>query len=290
MTLIKPHKTGAANLAVARFFERVNRFILRRSDVSVTLGRCMKDRVLGKGTPPQRVRTISIWSDAEGMDPIEPASNPVRAAMGIGPTEVVVMYSGNFGIGHDAGTICDAMSILRDDPGLRFEFVGGGKRRGEVESYIARHGLTAARWHDYAPRENLGPSLAAGDIHLISLKEGVEGIMVPSKLMGIMAVGRPSIFVGNPGSEVARVLEETGSGVVVREGDAQGLAEAIRRLAQDAGARRLMGENARRALQGRYDAPTACRNWVELLEQVVAGPADGSAVIAGAKTQTRPGS
>ncbi len=254
-----------------RFFERVNRFILKHSDVSVVLGRCMQDLVLAKGTPADHVRMISIWSDTDGMDPIEPAQNPVRTAMGIPPQDLVVMYSGNFGIGHDAQTICRAMSRLKDTPGLRFEFVGGGKRRAEVEKYIAAHGLTNAKWHEYAPREKLGPSLAAGDIHLISLKEGVEGIMVPSKLMGIMAVGRASIFVGNPSSEVARVLTETASGLVVREGDDAGLAESITRLAGDPALRRQMGENARRALHGQYDSETACRRWVELLEEVVDG-------------------
>ncbi|HLO40984.1 MAG TPA: glycosyltransferase family 4 protein [Phycisphaerales bacterium] len=260
--VMKPH--GLAT----RFFEAVNRFILRHSDVDVVLGRCMQDLVLSKSTPAEKVRMISIWSDTDGMDPIEPAANPVRAAMGIPPTDTVVMYSGNFGIGHDAQTICRAMARLQGVPGLRFEFVGGGKRRGEVEKFIAAEKLTNVRWHDYAPREKLGPSLAAGDIHLISLKEGVEGIMVPSKLMGILAVGRPSIFVGNPTSEVARVLTETNSGVVVREDDDAALAEAIKMLAGDPERRRQMGENARRALHGTYDAHTACRHWVELLEEV----------------------
>ncbi len=261
-----------------RFFERVNRFILKHSDVSVVLGRCMRDRVLDKGTPEPGVRMIPIWSDTTGMDPIEPRDNPVRHAMGIADGDVVVMYSGNFGIGHDALTICRAIERLQGEKGLRFEFVGGGKRRGEVEKYIKEKGLSNARWHDYAPRENLGPSLAVGDVHLISLKEGVEGIMVPSKLMGIMAVGRASIFVGNPTSEVARVLLETGSGLVVREGDDAGLAEAIRRLAGDAALRDSMGRNARAALHGRYDAQTACNSWVELLEQVVGGRSPAAAV------------
>ncbi|MCC6428029.1 MAG: glycosyltransferase family 4 protein [Phycisphaerales bacterium] len=252
-----------------RFFERVNRFILKHSDLSVVLGRCMRDRVLDKGTPASHVRMIPIWSDITGMDPIAPADNPVRASMGIPPTDVVVMYSGNFGIGHDAQTLCRSMTTLQKEPGLRFEFVGGGKRRGEVEKYIKEHSLPNVRWHDYAPREKLGPSLAAGDIHLISLKEGVEGIMVPSKLMGIMAVGRPSIFIGNPTSEVARVLLETRSGLVVREGDDAALTAAIRQLAADPNLRQRMGDNARRALHGQYDADTACDSWITLLEEVV---------------------
>lgn len=155
----------------------------------------MQDLVLAKGTPANHVRMISIWSDTDGMDPDRAGAQPgARTAMGIPPQDLVVMYSGNFGIGHDARTIlpCD-VTARRTHPALRFEFVGGGKhtRSRKVHRGERPHQREMAR---ICPaREKLGPSLAAGDIHLISLKEGVEGIMVPSKLMGIMAVGRASI-------------------------------------------------------------------------------------------------
>ncbi|MDX2130814.1 MAG: glycosyltransferase family 4 protein [Planctomycetota bacterium] len=254
-----------------RLFERLNRFLLRRSDVDVVLGRCMRDRVLAKGVPESKVRLIPVWADLAGVEPVAHEANPYRARWAPGG-ELVVMYSGNFGIGHDATTILGAMERLRAEAGLRFVFVGGGKRRAEVESFIREKGLTNAAWHDYQPREQLGASLSAGDIHLISLREGVEGIMVPSKLFGIMAVGRASIFVGNTSSEIARVLSESDAGVTVREGDADGLARAILALRDDAARRRAMGDNARRAISGRYDRETACRAWVELIESVGAQP------------------
>lgn len=260
-----------------RLFERLNRFLLKHSDVDVVLGRCMQDRVLSKGTPASKVVHIPVWSDLAppASSPSEPppegggrsAPNPFRAAWN--PTNAcLVMYSGNFGLGHDAATICDAMLRLKDEPDIRFVFVGGGKRRKEVESFIAQHHLTNAAYRDYVPREQLNDSLAAADLHLISLKEGVEGIMVPSKLFGIMAIARPSIFVGHPTSEIARLLAESDSGLTVREGQGEALANAIRDLARDPQRREHMGRNAAASLAGHYDMQTACAMWCELVERL----------------------
>lgn len=258
-----------------RFFESLNRRLLRSSDVDVVLGRCMFDRVVGKGVPAERVRRIAVWADLEGIRGMEREASPYRAAWGLGD-DFTVMYSGNFGIGHDARTICEAMRRVaahRDAGKVRFVFVGGGKRRAEVEAFIKQEGLSRAAWFDYVPREKLGESLAAADLHLISLKEGVEGIMVPSKLFGIMAAGRPSVFVGHPASEIARVLTETDSGVVIREGDAKGLADTILALRNNPARCAAMGRRAREAIAGRYDRDSACLQWAELLEALAAGRA-----------------
>lgn len=250
-----------------RLFERVNRFILRRSDRDVVLGRCMRDRVLSQGTPPERVRFISVWADLGGVEPVPHEGNPYRARWAP-KGELVVMYSGNFGLGHDAQTIIDAMRLLKGDAGIRFVFIGGGKRRAEVEAAVREHALTNVVYEDYVPREELSRSLSAGDVHLISLKEGVEGIMVPSKMYGIMAVARPSLFVGHPTSEIARVLDEAGCGQTIREGDAQGLAAAIVDLKNNPARRRAMGEAGRAAIAGKYDRDIACRQWAQLLESL----------------------
>jgi glycosyltransferase involved in cell wall biosynthesis len=257
-----------------RFFERVNRFILRHSDVDVVLGRCMEERVIGKGTPRERVRMIPVWADLGGLGPVEHGVNPLRKVWAPGG-EFVVMYSGNFGLGHDAQTIIGAMRALKDDAGIRFVFIGGGKRRKEVEAAVGEFGLKNVMFEEYRPREELSRSLSAGDVHLISLREGVEGIMVPSKMYGIMAVGRPSLFVGHPSSEISRVLEESGSGVTVREGDWAGLAARIIALRDDPARRLEMGERGRAAIAGRYDSTAACGAWVEMLEGLVGKGQEG---------------
>lgn len=256
-----------------RFFEGLNRFLLRRSNATVVLGRCMRDRVIGKKVDAGHVHFIPVWSDLQAV-PIEEAraaaANPLRNLYSPDGA-FTVMYSGNLGLGHETGTMCDAALRLRDREDIRFVFVGGGKRRGEVEGFIKKHDLPNAKWYEYQPREKLADSLAAADLHLISLKEGVEGIMVPSKLFGIMAVARPSVFVGHPSSEISRVLAESDSGVTIREGDGAGLAAAILGFAGDRARAARMGANARRGLEGRYDRDTACRMWVELLEGLVDG-------------------
>lgn len=254
-----------AKSPVTKFFEGVNRFLLKHSDADVVLGRCMRDRVLDKGVKADKIELIPVWAIDTDLEPT--SSSAYRQEWGLGD-ETVVMYSGNFGIGHDATTICGAMEALKHNNDIRFEFVGGGKRRDEVETFIAAREVTNAQWHDYAPRERLGESLSVGDIHLVSLREGVEGIMVPSKLYGILAVERPAIFIGNPTSEIARVLLEHDCGLVVREGDVEGLVAAIEELAGDPQRRRAMGRRGREAVLNVFDRASACDKWLEVIERV----------------------
>lgn len=254
-----------------RLFETLNRFLLRRSDTTVVLGRCMQERVLAKGVAADRVRLCPVWADGRALKPLDRANNPLRRSWGLEERHCCVMYSGNFGIGHDAQTICKAMERLKNHENIRFEFVGGGKRRAEVEAFIAKHSLTNATYRPYLARAQLDEGLSAGDLHLISLKEGVEGIMVPSKLYGILAAGRPAVFVGHPDSEIARVLTEAECGVVVREGDDEGLAAIIVELAADEQRRAAMGRRARKALLSHYDSRILVGALADLIEEVAAG-------------------
>ncbi|MBS0197968.1 MAG: glycosyltransferase family 4 protein [Planctomycetes bacterium] len=253
------------NGLVTRLLERIHRRLIRSADATVVLGRCMEGRLLAKGLPKDRIHFIPVWSDESGVQPVARADNPLRAQWGLGEA-FTVMYSGNFGLGHDAETIKAAMLAFKDRADVRFVFIGGGKRRAEIEAFIAAQGLKNATYRDYVARAQLSQSLSAGDAHLISLKEGMEGLIVPSKLFGIMAAGRPALFIGHPDSEIARIIQENDCGEVVREGDAQGLIAAIERLASDSGAAMARGAKARAALLGRYDAATACAQWAKLLE------------------------
>ncbi len=261
-----------ASSPLTRMFEWFSRFILKRSHATVVLGRCMQEKVLSKGAPADRVKLIPVWSDLGEDDPVAPEVNPYRKTWGL-EGKFCVMYSGNFGIGHEALTICKAMERLKDRVDIKFVFVGGGKRRKEVEAFIKERGLSNAAYYDYVPREKIGESLSAADVHLISLREGCEGIICPSKLFGVMAVAKPSVYVGNPRSEIARVLTESDSGFLVREGQDQEMAEAITRLADDRALAARMGHAARRELLGKYDKATLCQSWVRMLETLVGGPA-----------------
>jgi glycosyltransferase involved in cell wall biosynthesis len=228
----------------------------------------MRQRVQNHGVNPQKTVCIGVWSDHDEVQPIERAANPYRKEWSLGD-RLVVMYAGNFGLVHDVETMCAAAEALNDDSRIRFAFVGGGKRKSEVEQFVRDHDINATI-APYQPREKLDSMLSCGDVHLVTLKPGYEGIVVPSKLFGIMAAGRPAIFIGPPESEGALVLTEQDCGIVIPPGDADGLVNTIRQLADDPQRCSAMGENARNALQQHYDRMHACAAWQQLLEQLTA--------------------
>lgn len=256
-----------ANSLLTKWFEAVNRFCLRHADRVVVLGRCMRDRVLAKGIDGRHVVHIGVWADQSEVTPIARDYNAYRREWNLGD-RFVVMYSGNFGLGHDVDTMCQAALRLRDDDSIRFVFAGGGKKKQVVDDFVRRHALQNCVLAPYQPRERLAESLTCGDVHLASLLEGVEGIMVPCKLFGSMAAERPTIFIGHPSSELARVLLEHDCGCVVRQGDVEGLIDAIKLLQADEARRERMGRQARTALVERFDRERACEEWRSLLESV----------------------
>lgn len=256
-----------------RFFDGIDRWMLRSADRTVVLGRCMMERVrakIGAGKRSDHVVKIGVWSDQGEVKPIAREENPYRKEWGLGD-RFVVMYSGNFGLAHDVDTMCRACEMLKVDDRFRFVFVGGGKKKKVVEEFVKDKGLTNAVCAPYQPREKLDASLSCADAHLVSVLEGLEGMIVPCKLFGIMAAGRPTIYIGDASSEIARVVEEHECGVLIKQGDAEGLVNAIRGMSEDGAQTARMGEHARRALGDVFDREKACEQWRELLESVVAG-------------------
>jgi colanic acid biosynthesis glycosyl transferase WcaI len=258
----------------SRFFESVNRSCLRAADADVVLGRCMADLVRSKGVPEDRIRMIGVWSDQEEVKPVPREANSYRRDWNIGD-RTLIMYSGNFGIGHDVDTFLNAARELQNDDRIRFAFVGGGKKKEQVERFVHEHGLeSTCVIAPYQPRERLDELLSAADAHLVSLLEGVEGIMVPSKLFGILAAGRPAIFIGNERSEISQVIVENECGASVRQGDVDSLTSMIRGYADDPESCRKAGELARLALVEEHGAIHRLAAWRELLQELAGDTGD----------------
>jgi len=255
-----------------RVLERLNRLALARADRTVVLGRCMERRVLAKGIAPGKIERINVWSDVNEICPRPRAENSYRREWGVGE-RTLVMYSGNFGIGHDVDTFAAGAKILSDRTDIMFAFIGGGKRKTQLVEAMRARGLTNFIEADYQPRERLGELLSAADIHLVSMMPRWTGVMVPSKIYGTLAAERPVVWVGGEGTEAASVVHEADCGFVIAPGDAQGFADAVRRLADDSELRVAMGRRARQALAEKWGAPIAMRRWLSLLEGVVGGSA-----------------
>lgn len=134
-----------------------------------------------------------------------------------------------------------------------------------ILSFVEEHRISNVIFKPYQPRSRLGPLIRMGDVHLVLMMPGYEGIILPSKLYGILASARPAIFVGPTGSEVARVIREERCGFVVPNGDDARLVEVIESLRRDRSERLALGTRGRMALERKYSKQLACAAWHEVL-------------------------
>ncbi len=253
------------NGLVARLARRLTRLTFRHAETIVTLGTCMARAVENYGINVEKIKIVRNWAFENDVSPLPPEQNPLRKEMGY-KDEFVVMYSGNMGVTHRFDDILQSAVNLRHRDDIRFLFVGGGVRRKEIETFAERHNLSSVTVRDYFPRDKLGMSLPLGDAHFVSLAEGFEGLVVPSKAYGIMAAGRPIIYQGSGEGEIARMLREEGGGEVVPQGDADRLTEIITIWASDRSAARAVGLRAREVFERGYTERIGLRHYQEILE------------------------
>ncbi len=244
-------------------FERISRATLRRADAVVVLGDLMADRVRAKGVAPERVHVVPNWADGAGVRPVPREANPFRRANGLDGKRVV-LYSGNMGRGHELTTLLEAARRLCGEADLVFAFVGSGARRDEVEA--AARDLPSVRLFPFQPRERLSESLAAGDVHVVTMDPCTLGLLEPSKLYGVMAAGRPVLVIGPDSSEVARTVLREGIGEVVSNGDVDGVVAALGRLLASS---ESLGQRARQAFERTYDRRHRTMALGALLSKVV---------------------
>ncbi len=223
---------------ITRFFEAIHRKLLRSADRVIVLGRCMQRVIESKGIAPAKLILITPWADPTEIAPVPRTTNAFLKHHNL-TENYVVMYSGNLGLGHDITTIVAAMEQLHASPrprdqATRFVFIGGGKRMQEIRRIIDQKKLTNTLLLDYQPREQLSDTLSAADVHLITQAPGTSGLIVPSKFYGILAAGRPSIYIGPADTEVAITLTESSLGTVLPVGDTPAFLTALRQLRDNA--------------------------------------------------------
>ena len=250
-----------------RLLDRLNRLVLSRAERIIVLGECMRERVsakLGRGND-LKIDVIHNWADGEKVRPLEEGErNAFSEEHGLAG-RFVVQFSGNLGRVNDFDTPLEAARLLKDREDVLFLFIGDGAKASEIREFVRRHELRNVQLLPYQPRETLLYSLAAGDAHLVTLAEGLAGLSVPSKTYGILAAGRPVLFVGDPRSDVARLVAEHNCGEVVPAGDAERLARIVSKWADDPRAVRRMGADARRLFLRRFDRPHAVEAYAESL-------------------------
>jgi glycosyltransferase involved in cell wall biosynthesis len=237
---------------------------LRQAAMNVMIGSRMRERFAARGVPEAKLRVIENWADGQAIRPKPAAASSLRARLHL-LDRFVVCYSGNLGRAHEFDTLLGAAEALRAEPAFAFLIIGNGVKMGALKQAIAARTLGNFHFLPFQPRETLEDSLAAADVHLVSLLPALEGLIVPSKLYGILAAGRPAIFIGDPDGEVARVIDCAQCGRLVSVGDSATLANSLRELAAKPDVRAAMGMRARQALCEEFSFEHALRHWAQLI-------------------------
>lgn len=218
------------------WMKKLSRRSMKACDRVVVIGRCMARQLTHTGVENTRVTFIPNWPDAEILDPsVSPAPVMASAADVPPPQELLrdetpkfrILYAGNIGRVHPMKTILDTAALLSAHPEFEFVFVGDSPGHEKLARERDKRGIGNVKFLPFQPAASLRALLESGDIHLVSLREQAAGMAVPCKFYSSLAVGRPCIYIGPKGTEIARVLTEFNAGSIVPQGDAEALRDEI---------------------------------------------------------------
>lgn len=239
---------------------------LRAAETNVVISSKMQEFLAGQGVT--NTCCIPNWADGELIQPLSHADNPLHTEWNPGK-KFLVGYLGNFGRAHGFDELIQAMMLLKDRPEIHFVLIGEGAALDRLLEAVERKHLHNVTFQPYQPHDTLRQSLGAIDLHLVSLKEGMEGLVLPSTIYGVLAAGRPIAFIGDEDGEIAELIHEKKLGFAVGRGAGASLAEQIQQLGKDPERLLQMGLNARRLFDDEYAMPKAIKRWRSLMSEVI---------------------
>jgi putative colanic acid biosynthesis glycosyltransferase WcaI len=226
-----------------RVWERLHRWALRQASRVIVLGEDARERIIAKGVDPARV--VVVRDGAQTTKRVMTSNHPVVQEIR-GDFPFVVLHAGNLGFYGAWETVVKAAEIL-DGDSVGFVFIGGGALRSKIQAIA--NGARKVRFLPFFPPDQVPYVLAAGDLHLVTIKRGLEGVVVPSKLYSILAAGRPVLVLAAEESDAARVVRRMGCGEVADPDDPASFAALVQELARDRERLARMGECALQAAE-----------------------------------------
>ncbi|MGB0036273.1 MAG: glycosyltransferase family 4 protein [Candidatus Acidiferrales bacterium] len=241
-------------------WEEMHRRALRQATRVIVLGEDMRNRILSKGVAPERVVVVRDGTSLSASMPelSDPVVQEIRSGF-----PFVVLHAGNLGFYGAWGSLLKAAEILRNE-GTGFVFIGDGANRTALEAASANS--PNVRFLPFRPVEQVPHVMMAGDIHIVTVRRGLEGVVVPSKLYSILAAGRPVLAVAAAESDAACIVRETGCGLAADPDDPAGIAAAIREFRNDPARLLAMGRRARETAE-KYARVNELQRFVGIIEE-----------------------
>jgi colanic acid biosynthesis glycosyl transferase WcaI len=242
----------------------VESWFLRRPDRVSTLTESMMGHFARADVPPVRRVLFPNWVDCEQIHPLDRPSE-FRRELGIPDGRIVLMYAGSFGRKHGLELLTTVARDLHDHDQLHFVLCGEGAEKKKLRRQAAD--LDNVTWLPLQPKERLNELLNLADVHLLPQHHSVGSVVLPSKLSGMLASGRPVIASASAGTKLAEIVEQTG--VVVPPQDPAALAAAIHSLVADEARRRQLGLEARRYAESHFGKAAILLHFEAQLQSLV---------------------
>jgi putative colanic acid biosynthesis glycosyltransferase WcaI len=269
---------------VARLLYAVERLAYRRAAIVSTLTDAMRARIIAKGIPGQKVVLFADWADPRLFALASGQSDPIRRELDLGDA-FLVLHAGNMGVKQGLDVVLDAAQQTRFDPGILYVLVGDGAMRPHLERRAHRLGLDNVRIVPLLDHERFLRLLAAADVCLVTQQRTVADVVFPSKVLTLLAAGKPVIASVTGGSAVANVIAGAGAGTVVPAEAGDALVTAIEALRRDTSLRAGMGAAGRAYASRHWERTATLRFLTDTVERV----ADASATDVPVPTPAKSG-
>lgn len=240
------HAMGLADTGsfVRKLSFAIESWLMRRFDRVSSISPNMVARLATKGVESNKVLEFPNWVDVTAIQPQHQArsDNPVRRKLVLKPDDLIVLYAGNIGHKQGIDVVLDAARLLTGHPRIQFVMVGAGAALDNLKAQAAD--LPNVQWLPLQPIELLNDLLNVADIHVLPQRADAADLVMPSKLTGMLASGRPVVGTADVGTQLGDVLDECG--VRVAPGDADALSESLRLMADQPQTRERLGAEGRR--------------------------------------------
>ncbi|HEY9845637.1 MAG TPA: glycosyltransferase family 4 protein, partial [Candidatus Caenarcaniphilales bacterium] len=264
-------KVVAPHHWLVRCWDLLNQCIWKQAQEIIVLSPTMKQRIAAKC--PQvanRIAVIHSWADPNWIVPLAKQDNWFANQHNLVAT-FNVLYSGNLGRCHDLETVLEAAQQLQNEP-IRFVFIGDGAKRQACIDQVNHLGLTNCLFLPYQEKQFLPYSLTACDLSIVSMSPGMEGLVAPSKLYGVLAAERPVAVICEPHSYLRQILVEARCGQAFENGAGVRLAEFIHTLAKDPQLAQRLGKAGRRYLKAHFTPEIIAQQYWQVLSRDTAFP------------------
>lgn len=265
---------GYTNSLINKAAKALDNHTCNHSDAIVVVGRDMRQTMLkrNKNVTAEKVHVINNWADESELYPLDFENEKVkkfRQKHGL-ENKLVIMYSGNIGLYYDLENIIKVIGRFKDNDDVRFVFIGEGAMKQTLTDFVKNHNINNVVFLPYQPKDEIIYSLNSADIHFVTNQKGIKGVSVPSKLYGIMAVGKAVLGILEEGSEAQLLIQNSNCGKSVEPQDYNKIESLIQEyINMDKKVIQSLGLNGRKYLEENLTMGLSLKKYNDVIEKLV---------------------